>query len=59
MLIPPSTTIDHTSQAQQFRTSLPAYKMRKQIIQTIRDNQVTIITGGTGCGKTTQVYILF
>ncbi|CAR25946.1 ZYRO0A11814p [Zygosaccharomyces rouxii] len=39
----------------QARKSLPAYAMRSQIIQTIRDNQVTIIIGETGSGKTTQL----
>ncbi|GAV51942.1 hypothetical protein ZYGR_0AF04140 [Zygosaccharomyces rouxii] len=39
----------------QTRRSLPAYEMRSQIIQTVRDNQVTIIIGETGSGKTTQL----
>lgn len=56
MLVPPHVTIDLDSRIQRFRTTLPAYKMRDHIIQTIRNNQVTIITGGTGCGKTTQVF---
>jgi HrpA-like RNA helicase len=25
------------------------------VLQSIRDNQVTLVTGGTGCGKTTQI----
>ena len=29
--------------------------MRAEIIKSITDNQVTIISGSTGCGKTTQV----
>ena len=34
---------------------LPIYKQEQKIIDTIINNQVTIITGKTGCGKTTQV----
>ena len=37
------------------RTKLPAYQMHDEIIDTINKNQVTIITGETGCGKTTQI----
>lgn len=39
----------------QVRTSLPIYNMRDTIIKTIGDNQVTIISGATGSGKSTQV----
>lgn len=39
----------------QIRKSLPAYGMKSQIVQTVRDNQVTIIIGETGSGKTTQL----
>lgn len=38
-----------------FRTSLPTFHFREEILKTINTHQVTIITGGTGCGKTTQV----
>lgn len=37
------------------RQSLPVYQMRDQLIQTIRDNQFTVIVGETGSGKTTQL----
>jgi len=42
------------------RKKLPVYKMRKVILETIRKNQVTVISGNTGCGKSTQIpqYIL-
>ena len=39
----------------QFRESLPIYQKRDEIIQSIKMNQVTLICGDTGCGKTTQV----
>ncbi|CAH8469098.1 unnamed protein product [Schistosoma rodhaini] len=37
------------------RCKLPAYQFKEDIVSTIRDNQVVIISGETGCGKTTQV----
>ncbi|KAL6265020.1 hypothetical protein P5V15_005111 [Pogonomyrmex californicus] len=38
-----------------FRSKLPAYKKKSEILQLIEDNQVVVISGETGCGKTTQV----
>ncbi|XP_017786910.1 PREDICTED: ATP-dependent RNA helicase DHX36-like [Nicrophorus vespilloides] len=40
---------------QQQRQRLPAYKMRSEILKAVAENQVVIISGETGCGKTTQV----
>ena len=42
------------------RENLPIFAKRKEILETIRSNQITMIKGETGCGKTTQVsqYIL-
>lgn len=40
---------------QKQRKSLPAYAVRDDVVSTIRDNQVTIIIGETGSGKTTQL----
>jgi len=37
------------------RKKLPSYQMKDKIVQTIRSNRVTVISGDTGCGKTTQV----
>ncbi|KAG7344957.1 ATP-dependent helicase HrpA [Nitzschia inconspicua] len=37
------------------RESLPAYMMEKELVETIRSNQITVVAGATGCGKTTQV----
>lgn len=37
------------------RKSLPVYQLREQITNAIRDNQVMIIVGDTGSGKTTQI----
>lgn len=42
------------------RLGLPAHAMRDEILRTCRENDVTVIAGATGCGKSTQVpqYIL-
>nr|CAI5848255.1 unnamed protein product [Callosobruchus analis] len=37
------------------RERLPSYTKRKEILRLIEDNQVILISGETGCGKTTQV----
>lgn len=44
----------------EFRKSLPAYKERDILLKAISENQVIVVSGETGCGKTTQLpqYIL-
>ncbi|XP_072985562.1 DExH-box ATP-dependent RNA helicase DExH3-like [Typha latifolia] len=44
----------------EFRRSLPAYKEREALLAAISQNQVVVVSGETGCGKTTQLpqYIL-
>ncbi|XP_074640128.1 putative ATP-dependent RNA helicase DHX57 [Tubulanus polymorphus] len=37
------------------RKKLPAWDMQNTVIDVIANNQVTVISGMTGCGKTTQV----
>jgi len=37
------------------RQQLPAWTKRDEIMQVIRKNQVVVISGATGCGKSTQV----
>ncbi|XP_058808808.1 ATP-dependent DNA/RNA helicase DHX36 [Phymastichus coffea] len=39
----------------EFRKKLPAYEKQKEILDLIKHNQVILISGETGCGKTTQV----
>ncbi|KAK4424756.1 DExH-box ATP-dependent RNA helicase DExH3, partial [Sesamum alatum] len=43
-----------------FRKSLPAFREKERLLQAIARNQVVVISGETGCGKTTQLpqYIL-
>jgi len=38
-----------------FRQALPIWAMRDDIINSINSNQVVVISGDTGSGKTTQV----
>ncbi|KAK9105837.1 hypothetical protein Scep_022681 [Stephania cephalantha] len=44
----------------EFRRSLPSYKEKDIILSAVSQNQVVVISGETGCGKTTQIpqYIL-
>ncbi|XP_019182334.1 PREDICTED: probable pre-mRNA-splicing factor ATP-dependent RNA helicase DEAH5 [Ipomoea nil] len=37
------------------RQSLPIYKLKKELVQAVHDNQVLVVIGETGSGKTTQV----
>ncbi|KAI8023970.1 hypothetical protein LOK49_LG03G00881 [Camellia lanceoleosa] len=39
----------------EFRRSLPAYKEKEALLMAISQNQVVIVSGETGCGKTTQI----
>ncbi|WCJ19148.1 ATP-dependent RNA helicase putative [Euphorbia peplus] len=43
-----------------FRRSLPSFKEKEKLLQAIARNQVIVVSGETGCGKTTQLpqYIL-
>ncbi|KAL4703549.1 hypothetical protein ACJJTC_010169 [Scirpophaga incertulas] len=38
-----------------FRETLPTYKKRVELLNLIKNNQVVLISGETGCGKSTQV----
>ena len=39
----------------QFRRNLPAYSMREELVKLVHENNVVVLSGETGCGKTTQV----
>ncbi|GLT29918.1 hypothetical protein SLA2020_047500 [Shorea laevis] len=39
----------------EFRKSLPAFKEKERLLEAIAWNQVIVIFGETGCGKTTQL----
>ncbi|WJX11399.1 RNA helicase [Trifolium repens] len=38
-----------------FREKLPAFKMKSEFLKAVRENQVLVVSGETGCGKTTQL----
>ncbi|KAJ4831890.1 hypothetical protein Tsubulata_022306 [Turnera subulata] len=45
---------------QSFREKLPAFKVKAEFLNAVAANQILVISGETGCGKTTQLpqYIL-
>ncbi|KAG6428601.1 hypothetical protein SASPL_112853 [Salvia splendens] len=40
---------------QEQRQSLPIYKLKKELVQAVHENQLLVVIGETGSGKTTQV----
>ncbi|KAE8269968.1 hypothetical protein A4X09_0g2393 [Tilletia walkeri] len=40
---------------QEQRQTLPIFKLREQLVQAVKENQVLIVVGDTGSGKTTQL----
>ncbi|KAG2382425.1 hypothetical protein C9374_005627 [Naegleria lovaniensis] len=47
--------VNKVTSMQEFRKTLPIYSMRDKLIQAVNENQVIIIVGETGSGKTTQL----
>lgn len=45
---------DKHNKLQEQRRSLPIYRVRDEFLKMIRDNQVVVVVGETGSGKTTQ-----
>ena len=39
----------------EFRKKLPSYALMDEVVQLVLKNQVVVLSGETGCGKTTQV----
>ncbi|XP_075950221.1 ATP-dependent RNA helicase DHX8-like [Anarhichas minor] len=39
----------------QQREGLPIFKLKEQLVQAVHDNQILIVVGETGSGKTTQI----
>jgi pre-mRNA-splicing factor ATP-dependent RNA helicase DHX15/PRP43 len=37
------------------RVTLPVYEHKEQVIKTVRENQIVVLVGETGSGKTTQI----
>ncbi|XVF76079.1 hypothetical protein PTKIN_Ptkin13bG0237300 [Pterospermum kingtungense] len=38
-----------------FREKLPAFKVKAEFLKAVAENQVLVVSGETGCGKTTQL----
>ncbi|XP_022151380.1 DExH-box ATP-dependent RNA helicase DExH1 isoform X1 [Momordica charantia] len=38
-----------------FREKLPAFKVKSEFLKAMTENQVLVVSGETGCGKTTQL----
>lgn len=54
--IPPALDLSKVSpHVIQTRENLPIWPLRQQVLSAISSNQVTLISGETGCGKTTQI----
>ncbi|XP_073966930.1 3'-5' RNA helicase YTHDC2-like, partial [Choristoneura fumiferana] len=49
----PNTT--YNPELVKFREKLPVYEQRQELLNAITHNQVVIVAGATGCGKTTQL----
>lgn len=45
----------HRRKVQQERRRLPAYKIKEQFLRAVHDNQVLVVVGETGSGKSTQL----
>ncbi|PSS15858.1 DExH-box ATP-dependent RNA helicase [Actinidia chinensis var. chinensis] len=46
---------DNVKAMQLFREKLPAFKMKSEFLKAVAANQVLVVSGETGCGKTTQL----
>ncbi|KAK9170294.1 hypothetical protein Syun_002434 [Stephania yunnanensis] len=46
---------DSLKAMQSFREKLPAFKMKTEFLKAVAENQVLVVSGETGCGKTTQL----
>lgn len=46
---------NRTKSIQEMRKLLPVFQYREELLQAIKDNQILIVVGETGSGKTTQL----
>ncbi|XP_020972317.1 DExH-box ATP-dependent RNA helicase DExH1 isoform X3 [Arachis ipaensis] len=46
---------DGLKEMKAFRERLPAFKMKSEFLKAVQENQVLVVSGETGCGKTTQL----
>ncbi|CAI8602358.1 unnamed protein product [Vicia faba] len=48
-------TANNLKEMKSFREKLPAFKMKSEFLKAVQENQVLVVSGETGCGKTTQL----
>jgi ATP-dependent RNA helicase DHX37/DHR1 len=53
--VPRVVLIQRTPEIEDIRTNLPIVVMEQEIMESIAENDVIVLCGETGCGKTTQV----
>ncbi|KAM3689686.1 hypothetical protein ACJW31_09G065500 [Castanea mollissima] len=46
---------DSSRAMRSFREKLPAFKVKSEFLKAVAENQVLVVSGETGCGKTTQL----
>ncbi|XP_030925913.1 DExH-box ATP-dependent RNA helicase DExH1 isoform X2 [Quercus lobata] len=46
---------DSSRAMRSFRERLPAFKVKSEFLKAVAENQVLVVSGETGCGKTTQL----
>ena len=54
----PTFGINDARSMKEQRESLPIFKLHDQLVQAVHDNQILVVIGETGSGKTTQVCTL-
>ncbi|CCD12244.1 unnamed protein product, partial [Trypanosoma congolense IL3000] len=50
-----TVTAERVKDLKEFRCALPSYKYKDVIVEYVRRSAVVVISGDTGCGKTTQI----
>ncbi|CAG2181894.1 unnamed protein product, partial [Oppiella nova] len=53
--IPPPFASGRMNETIAFRKSLPVWLKRTDVMDAIASNRIVVVSGGTGCGKTTQI----
>ncbi|EYU42417.1 hypothetical protein MIMGU_mgv1a026582mg, partial [Erythranthe guttata] len=51
----PKPKVSLSPQHEEIRRSFPIYKLKNELVQAVHDNQVLVVIGETGSGKTTQL----
>lgn len=52
---PPSKTDSHSGKIEDTRKALPVYGYRESFLEAVKENQILVVVGETGSGKTTQL----